>query len=80
MEPAAVLDKATKAPRNCRFVMHWIVADDDSVMRAHLQHPKPVPKDKGKLPLWIIQPEFKADPGHQKKTVAKSSTNWQVHP
>ena len=72
MEPAAILFMATEAPSQRQFVMHWIISDDDSVMRAHLKHPKPhLQKDKGKLPIWIYQPEFMADPGHRKKTVAK---------
>ena len=27
-------------------------------------------KDKGKLPIWICEPDFMADPGHRKKVVA----------
>ena len=40
-------------------------------MRAHLKH-KNIPNktDKGKLPIWISEPEFKADPVHRKKIVA----------
>ena len=39
-------------------------------MRAHLKHKKiPNKTDKGKLPIWISEPEFKADPGHRKKIV-----------
>lgn len=28
-------------------------------------------KDKGKLPEWIVEPEFMADLGHRKKSFAK---------
>ena len=58
MEPAAILDMATTCVILRQFVMFWIIADDDSVMRAHLCHPTNAPKDKGKLPLWIMQPTF----------------------
>ena len=72
MEACAILDMVTKSPTEAGFVMHWIVSDDDSVMRAHCKYRRSTnKKDKGKLPLWIKEPEFKADPGHRKKTVAK---------
>ena len=72
MEPAAILSMTKEAPTKRGFVMYWIVADDNLVMRVHLRLPRPhLPKDKGKLPIWIYEPTFKADPGHRKKTVAK---------
>ena len=71
MEPAAVLDMATNSVKEREFVMHWIVSDDGSVMRAHLRHPKNDKNDKGKLPLHVLEPTFAADPGHRKKAVAK---------
>ena len=70
MEPLAILEMAVEAPTR-GFVMDWIVSDDDSVMRAHLKHNKGGgTKDKGKLPIWICEPDFMADPGHRKKVVA----------
>ena len=70
MEPLAILEIASKSPTQ-GFITHWIVSDDDTVMRAHLKHKKSFnKKDKGKLSLWIKESEFKADPGHRNKTVA----------
>ena len=41
-------------------------------MRAHLRHPNPNNKNnKGKVPTWVHEPTFMADPGHRKKSVAK---------
>ena len=71
MEAAAILHMAI----NCvflGFIMGSIISDDDSVMRAHLKHVNDTdPKHKGKLPIWIHEPEFLADPGHRKKSVSK---------
>ena len=70
MEPAAILKIVTEAPSR-GYIVHWIVSDDDSVMRAHLKHKTSTSKtDKGKLPIWIMQPHFMADPGHRNKSVA----------
>ena len=71
MEAAAILHMAINSVSERKFVMRWIVADDDSVMCAYLRHPKDTPKDKGKLPIWVFEPEFMADPGHRKKSVSK---------
>ena len=45
--------------------MEFIVSDDDSTMRAHLQH-----EPSGKLPPGIPIPCFKADPSHRVKCMA----------
>ena len=72
MESAAILLMACKSVEQRAFVMHWIVSDDDNVTRAHLRHLDPTnKKDKGKLPKWVYEPTFMADPGHRKKSVAK---------
>lgn len=73
MEAAAVLDMICRSATERQFVIKAVVSDDDSVMRAHLRynvnpHDK---EDKGKLPLWIPEPEFLADPGHRVKCVSK---------
>ena len=74
MEPKAILDIAIESPTTRGFITDWIVSDDDTVMRAHLRHKKsPNKSDKGKLPLWIKEPEFKADPGHRNKGIRISS-------
>ena len=75
MESAAIVEMVKRAPSR-GYVIHWIVSDDDSTMRAHVAHPKTPegrrrPKsDQGKLPRWILQPEFKADPTHRNKVVS----------
>ena len=72
MEAACILHLAIQSPSKRKFVMGSIVSDDDNVMRAHCRHRKEDdPKDKGKLPSWIVEPEFLADPGHHKKSVSK---------
>ena len=45
MVAADIMHMATNSAPDCSFVMRWIVADDDSVMLAHLCYPKDVPKD-----------------------------------
>ena len=78
MEAQAILDMCISCPYNRNFVAHWIISDDDSSMRAVLRHAKLFlnsgkkdPEDKGLLPTHIIEPEFKADPSHRNKVVAK---------
>ena len=79
MEAEAIFQMVTSAP-SLGHVVHWLVSDDDSVMRAHLRHPlQPDPndtaavqrqkmkKDKGRLPPWIQEPVFMADPTHHNK-------------
>ena len=70
MEPLTILHIATEAPKK-KFVLHWITSDDDSVMCAHLKHKvSNLKSDKGKLSLWILETDFKADPGYRNKTMA----------
>ena len=68
MEARSILELAIDAPYKKKFVIGTICSDDDSVMRAHLQH---VSNHRdGKLPTWIREPEFFADPTHRIKVVA----------
>ena len=64
---------AINAPRDCKVVVGWIVSEDDFVMRAHLRHKRDPDnnQDKGKLPEWIHEPKFLANPGHRLKAIAK---------
>lgn len=71
MEAAAILHMTINSVPDRNFVIGSIVSDDDSVMRSHLRYPNPTKKkDKGKLPTWILEPEFLADPTHRIKVVA----------
>ena len=72
MEAACILHLAINSVPDRGFVMRMIISDDDNVMRAHLRHPnvKKSRLDKGKLPIWIYEPYFTADPGHCKKSVS----------
>ena len=45
-----------------------IVLDDDSSMRAHLQHPST--DEKFKIPELIPEPTFKADQSHRVKVIS----------
>ena len=62
---------------NCSFIIDFIVSDDDSTMRAVLNHPsigvrgQVVKSSKGKLDEEIPDPSFLADPSHRVKVVAK---------
>ena len=71
MESAAILHMVKQSSEN-GFIVGSIVSDDDSVMWAHLRHNiDPTNKsDKGKLPKWVHQPIFLADPTHRNKVVA----------
>lgn len=72
MESIAILRMVSSCPKFRKFVSDWIISDDDSSMRAILQHFDPDdPKDKGLLPDHILEPQFKADPSHRIKVVAK---------
>ena len=81
MDATAIMHMAMISVTEHKFVMRWIVSDDDNVMRAHLRYPKrDDKKDKGKLPAWVYQPEFMADPGHRKKSIAKYSYALSTQP
>ena len=84
MEAAAILKMVIEGP-DLGYVVDAIVSDDDSTMRAHLCLPCPkepfdgetpaqtrkrIKDDKGKLPHWIREPNFLADPTHRNKVVA----------
>ena len=73
MEAAAILNMAINSVLDRKFVIRAIVSDDDSVMRAHLRHKldENDPRDKGKLPKWIYEPIFLADPSHRIKAISK---------
>ena len=72
MESAAILWMVINSITLMGFIMRWIVSDDDNVMRAHMRHKKSDhKKDKGKLPIWVPEPTFMADPGHRIKSVCK---------
>ena len=60
---------AINAPYKKKLVIVTICSDDDSVMHAYLQHASN--HRDGKLPTWIREPEFFADPTHRIKVVAK---------
>lgn len=40
MEPAAILYIVTEAPNKRGSIMDWIIADDDTVMQAHMRYHK----------------------------------------
>ena len=71
MEAATILHIVINSVPESNFIIRWIVSDDERIMRAHLCHPKYDPREKGKLPVWVVEPEFMADPGHRKKSVSK---------
>ena len=48
--------------------VQFIVSDDNSIIRAHLQH---TGNDKGKLPLHVPKPVFLCDPSHWIKVIVK---------
>ena len=65
-----LIEKLHKQSATDAFI-EAIVADDDSSMRAVLSH-KSTNKKKGRLPEYIPQPRFLADPTHRVKVVAKT--------
>ena len=71
MESAAILHIVCSSVKDRSFVTGAIISDNDNVMRAHLRHKTDKAKDKGKLPVWVYEPDFLADPGHRKKSVSK---------
>ena len=81
MEPAAIVDMVTNAPKK-GYIIGSIVSDDDSTMKAQLRHKQEPqnPKDKGKLPLWITEPTFLADPSHRVKVVSRQFYDMNIKP
>ena len=72
MEACAILNMAIDTVKERKFVMKAIVSDDNSVMRAHLCHKDPNnTRDKGKLPPWVYEPKFLADPSNRIKSILK---------
>ena len=69
MESAAILEFCTNAPTQ-NYHITKIVCDDDNNMRKHLKYRSDKNK-KGKLPEYIPEPIFLADPTHRVKTIAK---------
>ena len=54
---------------NKNIGVEFLVSDDDSTMRAHLQHVGTI--KNGKLPLEVHQPKFLCDPSHRIKVMVK---------
>ena len=77
MEASAILKMVQYAFYNCFFIVHVIVSNNDSTMRAVLKHPSKgargqvLKSSKGKLHEDIPEPSFLADPSHRVKVVAK---------
>ena len=71
MEAKLALELTTKLfdESKGRVYLNQIVSDDDSTMRALLKHHDN--NTKGKLPPYIPQPDFLADPSHRIKVMAK---------
>ena len=51
MEAANILHMAINSVPERNFIMRWMVSDNDSIIRAHLRHPKDDARDKDKLPI-----------------------------
>ena len=60
MKAACILYSAISSVPDRGFVMFMIISDGNNVMRAHLRYPNiwKGKQDKGRLPLWIFEPEF----------------------
>ena len=77
MEASAILKMVEDAYYNRFFIMYVIVSDNDSTMRAVLNHPsigvqgQVIKTSKGKLDVQIPEPSFLAYPSHHIKVVAK---------
>ena len=68
MEPHVAVQFLLDAPSK-KYCIGLITSDDDSTMKAwctHIDSGNP----KSKLPKWIYQPKFMADPTHRKRVVA----------
>ena len=78
MEAEGIVQLVTEAFNTRNFIVHVIISDDDSTMRAHLKHPRlkknnqPYADSRGRLPTEINEPSFLADPQHRVKVVAKA--------
>ena len=77
MEASAILKMVEDAFCNCFFIIDVIVSDDDSTMRAVINHPykgtqgQVLKSPTGKLDEEIPDPSFLADLSHRTKVVAK---------
>ena len=81
MESEPILEMVLVYPNSCGFITFWVISDDDSVIRSVLVYPDPSTlKRKGKLPKFILQPTFTADPGHHVKVVVKYWYNLKNKP
>lgn len=58
MEATIIIHIPINSVPERNFIMHWIVSDDDSIMCEILHHPKDDLKDKGKFPIWVVEPKF----------------------
>ena len=79
MEASTILKMVEDALYNRFFIIDVIVSDDDSTIRAVLEHPykgaqgQVLKSSKGKLHTEIPEPSFLVDPSHRVKVVAKHS-------
>ena len=75
MEVEAALDIVTRIGKehNGRVFVKAIVSDDDSSMRALLKHKQN--SKKGRLPSYLPEPKWLADPGHRTKSVSSKIYN-----
>ena len=71
MEATAALEMVVEVWKtfNGSVYIKIIVSDDDSSMRAKVSYA--TTSEHGMLPTHVIQPIFKADPGHRIKSMAK---------
>ena len=71
MEASAALEMVIEVWDNFNgtVFIKIIVSDDDSTIRAKVSYPES--NEHGMLPAHIIEPIFKADPGHRIKSMAK---------
>ena len=73
MEASAALELVVALwnSSNRTICVEFIVSDDDSTMRAHLQHA--CNYKHGKLPNDTTEPSFLADPSHRIKVMRKEA-------
>ena len=77
MEASAIMKMVDDALYNRLFIIDVIVSDDDSTIRAVLNHPykcawgQVMKSSKGKLDEETPEPSFLVDPSHCVKVVAK---------